>query len=419
MTALRHAGDDLRFGIFLGPFHPPSENPTLALERDLDLVAHIDRLGYDEAWFGEHHSGGFEISASPEVFIAFAANRSRRIRLGTGVSSLSYHHPYILADRMLQLDHLTRGRTMFGVGPGALPSDAFAMGLHPDGQRRRMQEALDALVPLLRGERVSMATDWFTLQDAKLQLQPYTRPMMEMAVASVRSPAGALAAGRHGIGMLSIGGTSDESVAAQIENWRRCEEAAAGHGRAVDRRNWRIVTFLHVAETAAKARDNVMFGLPAFADYFAKVPPSALVPPGTKDPLDYVTGMRLAAVGTPDDAIAHIERLLDGTKGFGVVLEFANNWANWENTKTHYEMMARYVIPHFQGALAHRHGHFDAIAANRETYVPAANAAVADETARYEARRGDAAGGAGQGDAERGDAAQWIPPAAGGSKAAE
>ena len=413
MTALRHAGDALRFGIFLGPFHPPSENPTLALERDLDLVAHIDALGYDEAWFGEHHSGGFEISASPEVFIAFAANRSQRIRLGTGVSSLSYHHPYILADRMLQLDHLTRGRTMFGVGPGALPSDAFAMGLHPDQQRRRMQEALDALVPLLRGETVSAQTDWFTLKDARLQLAPYTRPMMEMAVASVRSPAGALAAGRHGIGMLSIGGTSDESVAAQIENWRRCEEAAVEHGQATDRRNWRIVTFLHVAETAAQARDNVMWGLPDFAGYFGKVPPSALVPPGTRDPLAYVTENRIAAVGTPDDAIAHIERLLAGTKGFGVVLEFANNWANWENTKKHYELMARYVIPHFQGALAHRRDHFDTIAANRELYVPAANAAVADETARYEARRGKP----GQDGAEA--AAAWIPPAAGKEDAAE
>ncbi|MEK9662454.1 MAG: LLM class flavin-dependent oxidoreductase, partial [Alphaproteobacteria bacterium] len=186
MTALHHAGDDLRFGIFLGPFHPPSENPTLALERDLELVAHIDALGYDEAWFGEHHSGGFEISASPEVFIAFAAGRSRHIRLGTGVSSLPYHHPLILADRMLQLDHMTRGRAMFGMGPGALPSDAFAMGIHPEVQRARMQQAVDALVPLLRGETVSVETDWFTLKDARLQLQPYTRPMMEMAVASVR-----------------------------------------------------------------------------------------------------------------------------------------------------------------------------------------------------------------------------------------
>lgn len=411
MTALHHAGDDLRFGIFLGPFHPPSENPTLALERDLALVTHIDALGYDEAWFGEHHSGGFEISASPELFIAFAAERSRRIRLGTGVSSLPYHHPFILADRMLQLDHLTRGRVMFGVGPGALPSDAFAIGIHPKVQRDRMQQAIDALVPLMRGETVSMATDWFTLKEARLQLQPYTRPMMEMAVASVRSPAGALAAGRHGLGMLSVGGTSDESVAAQIENWRRCEEAAAEHGQRVDRRNWRVVTFLHVAETEAQARDNVMWGLPDFADYFAKVPPSALVPPGTKDPLEYVTGMRMAAVGTPDDAIAHIERLLDGTGGFGVVLEFANNWANWENTRRHYEMMARYVMPHFRRALAHRRVAFDTTAASRETYVPAGNAAVAAETARYEERRGGKpAGTAAGGGAE--NAARWIPPAA-------
>jgi limonene 1,2-monooxygenase len=413
MTALHHAGDDLRFGIFLGPFHPPSENPTLALERDLELVAHIDALGYDEAWFGEHHSGGFEISASPEVFIAFAAGRSRHIRLGTGVSSLPYHHPLILADRMLQLDHMTRGRAMFGMGPGALPSDAFAMGIHPEVQRARMQQAVDALVPLLRGETVSVETDWFTLKDARLQLQPYTRPMMEMAVASVRSPAGAQAAGRHGIGMLSVGGTSDKSVAAQIENWRRCEEAAAEHGQTVDRRNWRVVTFLHVAETAAQARDNVMFGLPAFADYFAKVPPSAIVPPGTKDPLEYVTGMNLAAVGTPDDAIAHIERLLDGTGGFGVILEFANNWANWDATQRHYELMARYVMPHFRGALAHRRAALDTTAANRETYVPAGNAAVAAETARYEAARGGAAA------PQDGDAARWIPPAAGKEDAAE
>ena len=145
----------LRFGIFLAPFHSPDENPTLALERDLDLVTHIDKLGYNEAWIGEHHSGGFEIIASPEVFIAFAAERTKNIRLGTGVSSLAYHHPLINADRINQLDHMTRGRVMFGVGPGSLPSDAFAMGFHPNEQRRRMNEALDVLLPLLNGEPVS------------------------------------------------------------------------------------------------------------------------------------------------------------------------------------------------------------------------------------------------------------------------
>src|SRR3954468_2480711 len=104
--------DRLRFGIFMAPFHPAGENPTLALERDLDLVAHLDKLGYDEAWIGEHHSAGYEIISSPELFIAAAAERTKHIRLGTGVVSLPYHHPFMVAERFVQLDHMTRGRVM-------------------------------------------------------------------------------------------------------------------------------------------------------------------------------------------------------------------------------------------------------------------------------------------------------------------
>ena len=128
----------LRFGIFLAPFHPVNENPTACLDRDMELIEHLDRLGYHEVWVGEHHSGGFEIIACPEMFIAAAAERTRHIRLGTGVVSLPYHHPFALADRMVQLDHMTKGRAMFGVGPGALAGDAFRMGIDPREQRRMM-----------------------------------------------------------------------------------------------------------------------------------------------------------------------------------------------------------------------------------------------------------------------------------------
>src|SRR5437588_7152115 len=175
----------MRFGIFLAPFHRPDENPTLALQRDLELIERLDELGYDEAWIGEHHSAGFEIIASPEVFIAAAAERTKRIRLGTGVSSLPYHHPLMLADRMVLLDHLTRGRVMLGCGPGALPSDAFMMGIDPERQREMMEEGLEAILALLTAdEPVTMETDWFTLRDARLQLRPYTQPHFEIAVAA-------------------------------------------------------------------------------------------------------------------------------------------------------------------------------------------------------------------------------------------
>ena len=216
----------LRFGIFMAPFHPVGQNPTLALERDLDLVQHLDSLGFDEAWIGEHHSAGFEIIASPEVFVATAAERTKHIRLGTGVSSLPYHQPLMLADRMVLLSHLTRGRVMLGCGPGALPSDAFMMGIDPQRQREMMEEALDDILRLLRGETVTSKTDWYTLSDARLQLLPYGGDL-EVAVAAQVSPSGPRAAGRFGCGLLSIGATSSGGFDVLGNHWKVMEERGA------------------------------------------------------------------------------------------------------------------------------------------------------------------------------------------------
>ena len=178
----------MRFGNFMAPFHPTGQNPTLAIDRDLDLIVAMDRLGFHEAWIGEHHSAGFEIIASPEIVIATAAERTKHIKLGTGVSSLPYHHPLMLADRMVLLDHLTRGRVMLGCGPGQLSSDAHMLGIPADDQRPRMEQCLDAIMRLLRGETVTMHTDGFTLQDARLQLRPYSDPCFDIAVAATFSP---------------------------------------------------------------------------------------------------------------------------------------------------------------------------------------------------------------------------------------
>ena len=376
----------LKTGIFLAPFHPLGENPTLALDRDMQLVEHLDRLGYHEAWIGEHHSGGFEIIASPELFIAAAAERTRHIRLGTGVVSLPYHHPFMTAHRMVQLDHMTKGRAMYGVGPGALVGDAFRMGINPADQRRRMDEALDVIVRLLDGETVTAKTDWFEMREARMQLPCYTRPRMEMAVACARSPVGAVAAGRHGIGMLSIGGTSDDALKAHANNWMTCEKSAAENGKTVDRNNWRLVTLCHIAETREQAKKNVEFGLDQFAKYFREIATFPIVPPEISDPYTYLVENRMAAIGTPDDAIAHIEKLLEGSGGFGAYLELAHNWADWEATKRHYELMARYVMPHFQNSNRLRVASYDYSAANRDMFVGSAQKAVNAEIERYKER---------------------------------
>ena len=384
-------GQYLRSGIFLAPFHALGENPTLALQRDMELLEYLDRLNYSEAWVGEHHSGGFEIISSPEVFIAAAAERTRHIRLGTGVVSLPYHNPFILADRMVQLDHMTRGRVIFGVGPGSLVHDAKKIGINPADQRRMMNESLDVCVELFAGKSITRKSDWFNLQDAQLQIPPYTRPRMEMAVAASRSPAGALAAGRHGIGMLSIGGTSDDALTHHKNHWALYETTARANGHVPDRSNWRLVTLMHIAETREQAKKNVEFGLNKFRDYFSDVATFPIVPRDVADPYTYLTESGAACIGTPDDAIAFIERLQKGSGGFGVIMELAQNWADWEPTKRHYELMARYVHPRFQGSRELRVESYNFARDHHEEFVSQSAAAVQAEIDRQAAQKRNAA----------------------------
>jgi len=382
-------GSKLRFGAFIAPFHPTDENPTLALERDLDLIQFMDRLGYDEAWIGEHHSAGYEIIASPELFIAHASERTKHIRLGTGVSSLPYHHPLMLAERINQLDHITRGRVMFGVGPGALPSDAYMMGIPIAKQRDRMDEALDVLVRLLRGETVTAKTEWFELNEARLHLTPYSRPSVEIAVASQVSPTGARAAGKHGLGMLSLGATSTGGFNALSSNWAIAEEMAKANATSVAREAWRLVGPIHIAETREKARENVRFGLEKWLYYFREVAALPLGAEAGGDPVDAITANGMAIVGTPDDAVAQMQRLKDQSGGFGAFLQLAHNWADFENTKKSYELFARYVAPKFQDANTNRQASLEWARDSRPSVMPQAMMAVGARIAQHIEEKGE------------------------------
>lgn len=343
--------DKLRFGMFLPPYHARNENPSLALHRDLWLVEHIDRLGYDEVWVGEHHSAAFETIGAPEMFIATAAERTRTIRLGTGVVSLGYHQPLMLAERINYLDHITRGRVMFGVGPGALPSDATMMGIPVEDLRPRMEAALDVLIPLLRGEVVNAEAGWFTLRDARLQMMPWTRPSVEMAITAMGSVNSAIAAGKYGMGILQFQSVGCFPMPALSNMWNVVQQTAAEHGQAVDRSKWRLVLQMHLAESRQQALEDCRFGFEPWVDYFRHISDLPLPPEGTRGdalPQAFVEA-ETAVIGTPEDAIAAIERHLADTGGFGCVMLLAHNWANSRATAESYELFARYVIPHFQG----------------------------------------------------------------------
>ncbi len=359
----------MKFGIFLAPFHRPDDNPTLAMDRDLELIEALDHLGYDEAWIGEHHSAGWEMIADPVPFMAVAADRTRTIRLGSGVMSLPYHHPLMVADRFIQLDHMTRGRAMLGVGPGALTSDAHMMGIDAVTQRRRMDESLTAIVALFEGkEPVNMETDWFTLNDARLQLAPYSDPYPTIAVANVLSPAGATSAGKHGAGILSIGASLPGGLVSLKETWGWAEKAAAEAGRTVDRGEWRLVQAMHLAESREEAFADIEAGrIHELHNYWQPV----LARPVPDDPKEesaqHAVDTGGVIIGTPQDAIDAIERMIELSGGMGGVMLLAHEWANREKTLKSFELWARYVAPHFQNQLQVRQDSADWVAGNQKT----------------------------------------------------
>jgi limonene 1,2-monooxygenase len=340
----------VRFGAFLAPFHDPRENPTLALERDLDLIVHMDRLAYDEVWVGEHHSTGWEYIAAPEIFLAVAAERTRHIRLGTGAISLTYHHPLMVADRIVLLDHLTRGRVNLGLGPGGHLSDAAMLGVPAAEIRDRMEAALEVLLRLLTSsEPVTARGDGWELHDAVLQLRPFQRPHPPLAIPSLESPFGMALAGRIGAAPISLFfGSAD--LAGQ---WAICEQAAADAGRTASRDDWRIVVPVHLAETRAQAVEDVRAGGGRWMfDYVQALTGRPAPVPGPPDmAVDQMIEAGSWLVGTPDDLTEFLRALQERTGGFGTFLLWGHEWAGPEATVRSYELLARHVMPVMQGAL--------------------------------------------------------------------
>ncbi len=373
---------DMRFGAFLAPHHPIGENPMLQIQSDLEFVHHLDDLGFDEFWCGEHHSTGWEIIASPELFLAAAAERTQRIKLGTGVISLPYHHPFMVAQRLVQLDYQSRGRVIFGSGPGALPSDAHTLGLDPMFLRSRQDESIGIIKRLFSGERFSYESEWFTLRDAKLQLRPLQKNM-EFVVASTFTPSGMTLSGKYETGVISIGGMASQGLKSLATQWGFAEESALKHGTQITRRNWRVLMSWHIAETREQAREQAKEGLFRHNNEYST---RALRPddgPIYKTPDEAVdatafSGVGNAVIGTPDDLINKIKEMLEVTGGFGAVIGFAHDWANRENTKNSWDLVARYVIPEVNSMLVDYRDSIEFVVNNRETWARATDARLSN-----------------------------------------
>lgn len=345
----------MKFSFFMMPLHHPSEHPTLAFERDIALIEYTDSLDFDEFFIGEHHSGGWETMPSPEMVLAKASAKAYRIRLGTSVVDLPYHHPFHVAERMAFLDHLTRGRAILGVGPSNLVTDKALFQVPPDHAHDMMAESVDIIVRLLESDDpIDYEGRFWKLRGMRLQLRSYQQPRLPLAVATSGSRRGLELAGRYGMILMSMAGMNRGNNPPLSEQWTVVEQIAGEYGVKTSRDNWRMATSVYLAESREEAWADVEEGILRETEYFWKIGVNPQYEEYPGQPLGEVTARSAAErrrwiIGTPDDAITAIEQMQEETGGFGGLMLTTHEWAGPEKLRRSLELFARHVIPHFKG----------------------------------------------------------------------
>jgi limonene 1,2-monooxygenase len=375
----------MKFGFFMMPSHHHTENPTLAFERDLELIEYAESLGFDEFWVGEHHTGGWETIPAPDIFLAAAATRTKRIRLGTAVINLSYHHPFDVAERMAFLDHLAYGRIMLGCGPGILSPDIKMFGLEPSELRPMMNESLDIILKLYREEGpVSYEGDYWQIKDMEIQVKSYQQPHLPIYMVSSGSGNSIRVAAERGLGVIS--GVYSQPNALNIsQQWQTYADLATQAGHAASRQEWRLSTNIYVAESMEEALNDVSAGVLNDANqYFFNIGAKATYEAYPGQPADEITveqiiDQRKWIIGDPDHCVRRIKELEEATGGFGSLLMVAVEWTSTQKWHRSLELFARYVMPQFNGSLRGIQSSYDRMVEdNRLGRLPSGRAVPVD-----------------------------------------
>jgi alkanesulfonate monooxygenase SsuD/methylene tetrahydromethanopterin reductase-like flavin-dependent oxidoreductase (luciferase family) len=355
----------LKLGAFLMPSHPPERSLRDGIAFDLATLRLLDRLGFDEAWIGEHFTAPWEPCPAPDLLIAQALAQTQRIVLAPGAHLLPYHHPIELAHRVAYLDHMAAGRLMLGVGISALPSDLMLFDVDAAGgeNRRRTLESLDIMLRLWReggfdydGEFWNVRKPRTAFDFLRVHLKPYQQPHPPIGIAGLSPGSETLKlAGERGFMPLSI----SLNPAHTVSHWASVEEGAARSGRRPDRRDWRLVREVYLADTDDEARKRVREGalgrcwreylLPfyvgnGFAAHFKRRPSD----PDSALDVDYLIEHNWF-VGSPATVSEKIERLQEATGGFGgllvMVYDFSTEPEWWEHSL---ELLVHEVMPRFR-----------------------------------------------------------------------
>jgi alkanesulfonate monooxygenase SsuD/methylene tetrahydromethanopterin reductase-like flavin-dependent oxidoreductase (luciferase family) len=360
----------MKLGLFSMPCHPPHRKHVETYDEDLELLVLADRLGYDEAWLGEHFTSTWENIPAPDLVLAQAFAQTENIKLGTGVSCIPNHNPAMLAHRIAQLDVMSKGRFMWGVGVGAFPGDAVLFEVPQDGTHRRVtHENVNAVLEIWKaGEQGSLT--WrgefpqfnFTIPPREdwrgigFHMKPYQQPHPPIAVAGLSKSSTTLRwAGEHGWIPMSIHFCNPPDLRG---HWQGYEESALASGQKPARSDWRICRDIYVADTDEQAREEALTGSMAYAyqNYFFPLISSFNMTALWKDRDDMtddeVTNVEYQLdnrwlVGSPDTVARKLCELYEAVGGFGGVLMLCYDWEGDQGPRWRKSMdlLANQVMP--------------------------------------------------------------------------
>jgi alkanesulfonate monooxygenase SsuD/methylene tetrahydromethanopterin reductase-like flavin-dependent oxidoreductase (luciferase family) len=354
----------MQLGYFNMPLHPPGSHPADTMEADLRQLEVLDRLGYREAWIGEHFTSVWENIPAPDQFIAAALSHTSNIILGTGVTCMPNHDPFMIAHRIAQLDNLARGRFHWGVGSGGFPGDFEAFGVDPStgAHRGLSRDSIELILKMWEDPKPGVYEHpyWkFSIPQPapeiglRFHLKPYQKPHPPIGVAGLSPRSDTLVfAGEKGWIPMSINLVPTEILKS---HWQAVEEGAAKSGRTPQRSQWRIAREVYIADTAAQAREEVLNGTIGrdFREYF--IPLITYV-----DGLGLFKGDREMAdeavtpeylidnvwvVGSVDEVTEQLRQLYRDVGGFGVLLAMGHEWQPEDRWVKSVSRLAQEVMP--------------------------------------------------------------------------
>jgi len=364
----------MRLGYFTMPLHPAHRPPSQTLQEDREAVILADRLGFHDAFVGEHLTEKSENITSSFIFLASLVHATERIKLATGTSNLSHSHPALIASHAAMFDHLARGRFIFGVSPGALRSDAEALGLLDEDRNRLFAEAIDVILAIWERDApydIDLPGNRFKVSTAKTRIEeihrgelykPYQKPRPEI-VGTVVAPGskGVMLMGERDFHPLSANFLLARWLPSHWENYAAGKRKA---GRTPSPEDWRIARTLFVADDESTARryGKEDPGSP-YRHYWRmlgkKMRYSNRQAVFKADPAqddatltdDYLVD-RLVLCGTVNHVVDQVLALREQAGDFGELVYAGMDWVDERLARRSMELMATEVMPRVNQAIS-------------------------------------------------------------------